>query len=77
MGGCFFVKKMKTIKGVLPQRTKPQEIVLEEYLLQKVIGMLYDKIAQFHDFAPKVWDEEVDECVTCKYFYDILIYVIL
>ena len=39
--------------------------------------MLYDKIAQFYDFAPKVWDEEVDECVTCKYFYNILIYVIL
>lgn len=33
--------------------------------------MLYDKIAQFDDFAQKIWNEEEDERVTSTYFYDI------
>jgi hypothetical protein len=33
------------------------------------MGMLHDKIAQFDDFAPRVWKEEEDERVTGMCFY--------
>ena len=47
MGGCFFVKKMKTIKGVLPQRTKPQEIVLKNIYCKKSLECYTIKLLNF------------------------------
>jgi len=46
----------------------------EGYLLQEAMGMLHDKIAQFDDFAPRVWKEEEDERVTGMCFYKNITY---
>ena len=60
---------MKILKDFVRQRAKPEGSMLEGYLLQEAIGMFHDKIAQFDDFAPKVWKKEEDERVTGMCFY--------
>jgi hypothetical protein len=66
----FFVERyMKTLKDFVRQKTKPEGSMSEGYLLQEAIGMLHDKIAQFDDFASRVWKEEEDERVTGMCFY--------
>ena len=66
----FFVERyMKIHKDFVHQRAKLEGSMSEGCLLQEAMGMLYDKIAQFDDFAPKVWKEEEDECITCMCFY--------
>ena len=50
--------------------TKLEGSMSEEYLLQEVMRMLYDRNAQFVDFASRVGKEEEDKCVTCICFYD-------
>ena len=61
----FFVERyIKTLKNFVRQRAKPEGSMLEGYLLQKAMGILHDKIAQFDDFAPRVWKEEEDKRVT-------------
>ena len=49
----------------------------EGYLLQEAMGMLHDKIAQFDDFAPRVWKEEEDERVTGMCFLKLMLYFLL
>ena len=75
----FFVERyMKTLKGFVRQRAKPERSMSEGYLLQEAMGMLHDKIAQFDNFAPKVWKEEEDERITCMRLHKniyILIYI--
>ena len=62
----FLVERyMKTLKGFVHQIAKPEISMSEGYLLQEAMGMLHDKIAQFDNFAPKVWKEEEDERITC------------
>ena len=72
----FFIERyMKTLKGFVRQRAKPEESMSEGYLLQEAMGMLHDKIAQFDDFAPKVWKEEEDEHVTSMCFYEFFFFL--
>ena len=74
----FFVERyMKILKGFVRQRAKPEGSMSEGYLLQEAIGMLHDKIAQFDDFAPRVWKEEEDERVTGMCFLKLMLYFLL
>lgn len=55
--------------GFVCQKTKLEEYMSEGYLLQEIMEMLHNEIAQFDEFASKIWNEEEDE--TC----DIGIYI--
>ena len=60
---------MKTFKGFMRKRAKPERSMSEGYRLQEAMGMLHDKIAQFDDFAPRVWKKEEDKRITCMCLY--------
>ena len=70
----FFVERyMKVLKGFVRQKAKPEGSMSEGYLLQETMGMLHDEIAQFDEFAPRVWREE-DDRVTSIFFIPIMIF---
>ena len=67
---------MKTLKGFIREKAKPEESMSEGYLLQEAMRILHDKITQFDDVAPRIWKEEEDERVTSICFHEILIFYI-
>ena len=74
IGGYFLWKDIWKLLKILHQKVKVEGRMSEGYLLQEVMRILHDKIAQFVDFAPRVSKEEEDEHIRCKGFYEILIY---
>jgi len=52
---------LKTLKGFVRQKSRPEGSMGEGYLVQEVMGVCHNIIGDMDKYAPRVWKEEDDE----------------